>query len=272
MGMCRLTCIVDAKLLKDATQVRASKRIGERPMGDTEVNEDLIVLMRACLELLALMKEVGACIFLKVEGAINGKAYKSGTVWNYASARPTTSYNYILRKECIFLLGSAKVFPKTRVSDPVCQRSFPVTTTSLAASSQIASSVFTLGTALVIPFYTLMVFAPHTELTKRSMESSIPYIVLGAMYTYLLGISWTSETLRLMFASKYWLPELPGITRMFSSDLTVASAWLHLLAVDLFAARQVFRDGLKDGIETRHSIMLCLLFCPIGIMSHLVTK
>jgi hypothetical protein len=179
----------------------------------------------------------------------------------------------MLRRECNAFSWSAKVLlPLARVQSTVSPRSRPVTTASLAGSSQIASSIFTAGTIIVIPFYTLMVFAPHSGLTKRSIESNIPYIVLGALYAYLLFLSWTPETLRLMFASKYWLPELPGITRMFSSDLTIASAWLHLLTVDLFAARQVFHDGLKDGIETRHSIILCLLFCPVGVMSHMVTK
>lgn len=165
--------------------------------------------------------------------------------------------------------------------------------------------------------------------TKKLAETSFPYMVLGALYIYLLSLSWTSETLRLMFSSKYWLPEvsgliccgysvqqtwvfvlgrhvqtwvmtmcllqqpsqasrvyfgcnnkqeinldsftyrfrffsflsfqivavryhtcclvvgcegfcdvqLPGITRMFSSTITVASAWIHLLAVDLFCGR-----------------------------------
>ncbi|KAE9449458.1 hypothetical protein C3L33_18651, partial [Rhododendron williamsianum] len=139
-------------------------------------------------------------------------------------------------------------------------------------SSQIASSVFTLGTAAVLPFYTLMVLAPKADLTKKSMESSIPYIVLGLLYAYLLYLSWTPDTLQLMFASKYWLPELSGIAKMFSNEMTLASAWIHLLAVDLFAARQVFHDGLESETETRHSVSLCLLFCPVGIVSHVLTK
>ncbi|MCD7457893.1 hypothetical protein HAX54_036530 [Datura stramonium] len=65
-------------------------------------------------------------------------------------------------------------------------------------SSQIASSAFTLGTAAVLPFYTLMVAAPKAEF--------------------------------------------------------------------------VYHDGLQNGIETRHSVSLCLLFCPIGIVIHLLTK
>ncbi|XP_019454816.1 PREDICTED: protein ABA DEFICIENT 4, chloroplastic-like [Lupinus angustifolius] len=137
---------------------------------------------------------------------------------------------------------------------------------------QLASRVFTFGTAAVLPFYTLMVLAPKSELTKKSMESSIPYLVLGVLYAYLLYLSWTPETFRLIFASKYLLPELSSIGKMFSSELTLASAWIHLLVVDLFSARHVFQDGLENHIETRHSVFFCLFFCPIGILTHVITK
>uniref|UniRef100_A0ACD5TQU3 Uncharacterized protein n=1 Tax=Avena sativa TaxID=4498 RepID=A0ACD5TQU3_AVESA len=139
-------------------------------------------------------------------------------------------------------------------------------------SPQIASSAFTLGTVAVLPFYTLMIAAPNADITKRAVESTAPYVALGLLYAYLLYLSWTPDTIRAMFASKYWLPELPGIVRMFASEMTVASAWIHLLAVDLFAARQVYHDGIKNNIETRHSISLCLLFCPVGIAAHALTK
>ncbi|CAD6239391.1 unnamed protein product [Miscanthus lutarioriparius] len=144
---------------------------------------------------------------------------------------------------------------------------------ALMTTSQIASCAFTLGTVAVLPFYTLMIVAPNADITKRTVESSAPYVALGLLYAYLLYLSWTPDTLLLaMFASRYWLPELPGIVRMLASEMTVASAWIHLLAVDLFAARQVYHDGLKNNIETRHSVSLCLLFCPVGILAHVVTK
>ncbi|BBG99657.1 alpha/beta-Hydrolases superfamily protein [Prunus dulcis] len=106
---------------------------------------------------------------------------------------------------------------------------------SFVGGSTVTS--FTLGTTAVLPFYALMVLAPKAELTKMSTESSIPYILLGVLYAYLLYLSWTPQTLRLIFASKYWLPELTGIAKMFTNEMTLASAWIHLLAVDLFAAR-----------------------------------
>lgn len=140
------------------------------------------------------------------------------------------------------------------------------------ATMQAASTLFTFGTAFVVPFYTVMILAPHAKWTRKLVESNLPYVVLGVLYLYLLSISWSPDTLQLMFASKYWLPELPGITRMFSSMLTVASAWIHLLAVDLYAGRQIYLDGLQHAVETRHSLVLCLLFCPVGILFHSITK
>ncbi|XP_020222820.1 protein ABA DEFICIENT 4, chloroplastic [Cajanus cajan] len=143
---------------------------------------------------------------------------------------------------------------------------------SWLTGSQLASSAFTLGTTAVLPFYTLMVLAPNSELTKKSMESSVPYVVLGVLYAYLLYLSWTPETVALIFASKYLLPELTSIGKMFSSEMTLASAWIHLLVIDLFAARHVFLDGQENQIETRHSVSMCLFFCPIGVLTHVITK
>lgn len=44
--------------------------------------------------------------------------------------------------------------------------------------------------------------------TKKLVGSSVPYVGLGLLYAYLLYLSWTPDTLRLMFASKYLLPEV----------------------------------------------------------------
>ncbi|KAK9105763.1 hypothetical protein Scep_022607 [Stephania cephalantha] len=165
-----------------------------------------------------------------------------------------------------FIGGSKLVNPKVVKLTP--KRKGP----GVFASCKIASGVFTIGTVAVLPFYTFMVLAPKAKLTRKTVESTIPYVALGLLYAYLLYLSWTPETLKMMFASQYWLPELPGIAKMFSNEMTLASAWIHLLVVDLFAARQIFQDGLLNDVETRHSVSLCLLFCPIGILSHVVTK
>ncbi|KAB2632347.1 hypothetical protein D8674_028594 [Pyrus ussuriensis x Pyrus communis] len=100
-----------------------------------------------------------------------------------------------------------------------------------------------------------MALAPKAELMKISIESSIPYIVLGILYAYLPYLYWTPRTLQLIFASKYWLPELPGIGRMFSNEMTLASAWIHLLVVDLFAARQLFSSHFAVSASVSFSVL-----------------
>lgn len=40
------------------------------------------------------------------------------------------------------------------------------------------------------------------------MQSNVPYVILGILYAYLLYLSWTPETVELLFASKYLLPEV----------------------------------------------------------------
>ncbi|CAI8594107.1 unnamed protein product [Vicia faba] len=196
------------------------------------------------------------------------------TVWNGAElCNKLIVRNRInnLIKDWSFIRGS-RVLVKQKVMRLSSYRKPSPVYTSLLSGSQIASTAFTIGTTSVLPFYTLMVLAPNSDLTKKSMQSNVPYAILGILYAYLLYLSWTPETVELIFASKYLLPELTSIGKMFSSEMTLASAWIHLLVIDLFAARQVFLDGQENEIETRHSVSLCLFFCPIGILSHVITK
>ncbi|GAA0148668.1 hypothetical protein LIER_08048 [Lithospermum erythrorhizon] len=187
------------------------------------------------------------------------------------SIREDGMVGLLLRNDQSFLAGS------TSLIQPNLSRTTPYRKNSKMVAlclqpSQVANVVFTLGTIAVLPFYTFMVVAPRAQLTRRTMESYIPYIVLGLLYAYMLYVSWTPETLHYMFGNGYWMPELSGMLKMFSSEMTMASAWIHLLSVDLFTARQVYQDGLQNDVETRHSVILCLLFCPIGVLSHVITK
>ncbi|XP_042026444.1 protein ABA DEFICIENT 4, chloroplastic-like isoform X2 [Salvia splendens] len=194
----------------------------------------------------------------------SNNSHESTKIW-VLGMRQRSSSNFLggSRTISIPIPGTMAVHRKSSVVSALCNG---------LANSQIAASAFTWGTVAVLPCYTFMVVAPQADFTKKIVASSIPYIALAILYAYLLYLSWTPDTIRYMFASKYLLPELPGIAKMFSSEMTLASAWIHLLAVDLFAARQVYFDGLQDNVETRHSVSLCLLFCPIGILTHFITK
>ena len=42
-----------------------------------------------------------------------------------------------------------------------------------------------------------------------------------------------------------WIPKLAGISQLFSRHATAASLWVHLLAINMFAARWIMFDGAK---------------------------
>ncbi|XP_068638715.1 protein MAO HUZI 4, chloroplastic-like [Aristolochia californica] len=230
----------------------------------------MALLCSSCSSQISLMAHRSSLITFS-SGAIERTIFVPGVSNIELSSGRGASIAHVMRNRSIFM-GELRFVLQPKVAKLPSSRKGLIPAASWVTSSQIASNVFTLGTAAVLPLYTLMVVAPKAEFTKRTMESSMPYIILGVLYAYLLYLSWTPDTIRLMFASKYWLPELRGIAKMFSNEMTLASAWIHLLAVDLFAARQVYHDGLNNDIETRHSVSLCLLFCPIGILTHIITK
>eukprot|EP00899_Mesostigma_viride_P022499 jgi/Mesvir1/3433/Mv11931-RA.1 len=141
-----------------------------------------------------------------------------------------------------------------------------------AASLLLADQFFQAAQLMVLPFYGLMIAAPKWHWTKRIIKSGLPYIVMGFMYTYLLVISWQPDTADLIFNTSNYMPTMASICVMFSRPLTVASAWVHLLAMDLFSAAHVFLDGLQQNVETRHSLVLCMMFGPTGLVCHYFTK
>ncbi|CAN1219232.1 Protein ABA DEFICIENT 4, chloroplastic [Linum perenne] len=168
-----------------------------------------------------------------------------------------------------FLGGSSS---RSRFGGLSRRRRRPVCAGWMTIGSPTAGEVFGFGTAAVLPFYFLMILAPKSHLTKMCMKSRITDVVLGVLYGYAVYLSWTPDTFHLMFSGQNGMPQLSGIVKIFSSEMRLTSGWIHMVVVDLFAAREVYKDGLENEIETRHSVVMCLLACPFGIFTHFLTK
>lgn len=98
-----------------------------------------------------------------------------------------------------------------------------------------------------------------------------------------------------------FFPSLQGIMRLFSRPVTAASLVVHLLSINLFAARLLYlagacvvaqphhinplapwtepglrvcsmHAGLRDGVPTRVSVFLCAAFGPLGLLSDALTR
>uniref|UniRef100_A0A7N0UBW5 Uncharacterized protein n=1 Tax=Kalanchoe fedtschenkoi TaxID=63787 RepID=A0A7N0UBW5_KALFE len=113
-------------------------------------------------------------------------------------------------------------------------------------ATMCASSLFNLGTAIVLPLYILMIIAPQHKLTKKTMESRAPYVALSLLYAHVLVRSWTPQHLGALFGGSNMMPDFRRAGVLFFSQLSAAAAWIHLLLMDLFATR--WDSGATDLI------------------------
>jgi len=128
------------------------------------------------------------------------------------------------------------------------------------------SQLFDFSNLFVLPFWTLMIFLPNWSVTKRVMESFLPFVVLAGLYLYLLSTSITPES-----AQALANPKLADIARFFADERAAAVGWTHFLAMDLFVGRWIYWEGQRTGIWTIHSLVFCLFFGPLGLLSHIIT-
>jgi Domain of unknown function (DUF4281) len=68
---------------------------------------------------------------------------------------------------------------------------------------------------------------------------------------------------------RYCLPLLVcRLLLLLQQEVSVAAAWSHFIAQDLFVGRWVYLDSRKNSVFAGHSLALCYLFGPIGVVSH----
>lgn len=147
---------------------------------------------------------------------------------------------------------------------------------------------FTLATGMVMPLYALMIARPRSRRVLALMESKAVFAALGALYAYAASASLASA--HVLDAARMVLENTSeGVVSRFvtlvseflATAETATSAWVHLLSLDLFVARFVLLDGAKYSssvgdlaarVPIRHSLVLCCMFGPLGLMSHAITR
>ncbi|AFY44724.1 ABA4-like family protein [Nostoc sp. PCC 7107] len=128
------------------------------------------------------------------------------------------------------------------------------------------SQLFDIANLFVLPFWALIILLPNWKVTRRIMESYIPFLPLAGAYLYLFITSITLEN-----AQALSNPQLTDIARFFADETAAATGWIHFLVMDLFVGRFIYWEGQKTGVWTIHSLILCLFAGPMGVLSHILT-
>lgn len=129
------------------------------------------------------------------------------------------------------------------------------------------TNLFNFANLFVLPFWTLMILLPNWGITKKIMESYLPFIALVGLYIYFISGAITSES-----AQALANPQLSDIARFFSAETAAATGWVHFLVMDLFVGRWIYWQGQQTGVWTIHSLILCLFAGPVGLLSHIITQ
>ncbi len=129
------------------------------------------------------------------------------------------------------------------------------------------TQLFNFANLFVLPFWVLMIFLPKWGITKKVMESFLPFVALAGLYIYLFAGAITPES-----ASDWSNPQLADVAQLFSDENIAATGWIHFLVLDLFVGRWIYWEGQKTGVWTVHSLILCLFAGPVGLLSHIVTS
>lgn len=128
------------------------------------------------------------------------------------------------------------------------------------------TQLFDIANVFVLPFWALMILFPKWNVTRKVMDSLLPFVALAGLYLYFLVGTLTPEAAEMMSN-----PQLADIARFFTDERAAATGWVHFLAMDLFAGRWIYLEGRRTGVWTVHSLALCLFAGPLGLLSHALT-
>lgn len=70
-------------------------------------------------------------------------------------------------------------------------------------------------------------------------------------------------------SSAEWMPSLQGILAKPAATIQI---WIQIVLLDFIQARYVWQDAKRAGVPWRHSIILCFVVGPLGLISHAITK
>jgi len=126
--------------------------------------------------------------------------------------------------------------------------------------------LFNAANLFVLPFWALMILLPKWGITRKVMDSYLPFVALASLYLYLFISGLDPET-----AEAFTSTQLADIAQLFSMEKIAATGWVHFLVMDLFVGRWIYLEGQRTGTWTFHSLALCLFAGPLGLLSHILT-
>jgi ABA DEFICIENT 4-like len=127
-------------------------------------------------------------------------------------------------------------------------------------------TLFNISGLFVLPFWLLMIVAPHWRVTLRILKS--PFVIMAPVIAYVILVLPQIGTL----LPKVMGPKLPEIAAVLGTPQGATIAWMHFLAFDLFVGRWAYLDSRERGISAwlmAPILFFILMLGPLGFLIYL---
>ncbi|KAL7489912.1 hypothetical protein ACHAW6_015651 [Cyclotella cf. meneghiniana] len=135
---------------------------------------------------------------------------------------------------------------------------------------------FSVATFFPQIFWLFLILIPKANVTKRLMGGYeiITLCCLVHFFIVTASIAQPDGTAPIAEFADVFDPSgdpQSAMVGMMQYPNFVSEEWSHVLTWDLFVGRWIWMDGLRRGIFTSHSVLLCNLIGPPGLLLHWIT-
>ena len=125
----------------------------------------------------------------------------------------------------------------------------------------------------VLPFWFLLIFFPQSKVCGIFATSIFPFIVLGAVYIYLLYYFFIDGYDFLQNFELYL--GIYNLANLFENEAFLILFWTHFLTINLFCAAWIVRDSQKYFMSKYLNILplvVTYFVGPVGIVLYWIIR
>lgn len=147
---------------------------------------------------------------------------------------------------------------------------------AIGSSADSIKTAFSVATFLPQPFWLFLILLPNAGITKK-LFGNLNLITVFCLVHFFIVVTSIMEpggTAPMAEFNDVFDPSgdpQAAMIGMMRYPNFVSEEWSHVLTWDLFVGRAIWLDGLKRGVFTSHSVLLCNLIGPPGYLLHLAT-
>ena len=118
----------------------------------------------------------------------------------------------------------------------------------------------------VLPFWIILIFFPHSNLSRYFVTSVFPILILSGSYIFILYKSYLNSY---DFINNFTLYlGIDYVSELFSDKSYLMMFWIHFVSINLFTGGWMVRDSQKFSINKiilAIPLILTYLIGPIGL-------